>query len=175
MITAIDAVEGDGNVYIGSTTKKYLSQRMEAHRHNFEGWIIGSRNYTKISSFILFEKFGIDNCKMVLLELCNVSSKDELHACERKHIVSTACVNKDVPGRTQAEYREDHIEELRVKGIEHYNLNKESINLKRRECETVVCECGNSVTRLALINHRKTKKHISALAQLDSVYPTDSV
>ena len=62
MTTVIDAIEGDGNMYIGSTTKKYLSQRMEAHRHDFEGWILGARNYTKISSFILFEKFGIDYC-----------------------------------------------------------------------------------------------------------------
>jgi hypothetical protein len=175
MITAIDAVEGDGNVYIGSTTKKYLSQRMEAHRHDFESWILVARNYTKISSFILFEKFGIDYCKIVLLELCNVSSKDELHACERKHIVSTACENKKIPGRIRAEYREDHIDKLWGNGLEHYDLNKESINEIRRECGTVVCVCGNSVSRLALIKHRRTQKHISALAQLESVCPTDSI
>jgi hypothetical protein len=40
------------------------------HRHDYEGWRLGARNYTKISSFELFEKFGIDNCTAGNLPLC---------------------------------------------------------------------------------------------------------
>jgi hypothetical protein len=38
IITANDAVEGYGNVYIGSTTKILLSQRMVCHRKDYVQW-----------------------------------------------------------------------------------------------------------------------------------------
>jgi hypothetical protein len=147
MITSIDAVEGDGNVYIGSTTKKYLSQRMDSHRHDFEGWILGCRNYTKISSFNIFEKYGIENCRIVLLELCSCGSKDELLACERKHIVSTPCVNKNVPGRTKQMYRDEH-----------------KLITKQKMAARVICICGASLSHATLTRHLKTEKHKSAIA-----------
>ena len=50
----------DGDVYIGSTTKQYLSQRMDTHRTGYKSWRIGKHG--KTSSYILFEKYGIENC-----------------------------------------------------------------------------------------------------------------
>ena len=45
----------DGDVYIGSTTKEYLSQRMTAHRGGFKSFKSGSRKH-KLTSFNLFDK-----------------------------------------------------------------------------------------------------------------------
>ncbi len=174
-IECINAVEGDGNIYIGSTTKKYLSQRMVCHRKDYVQWKNGNIKVGKINSFILFDNFGVDHCRIILLETFPCQSKDELTSREAFYIRSMPNVNKMIPHRTRAQYREDYHEDILQKAINYYNLNKERINSNRRECETVVCECGNSVSRLALIKHRRTKKHISALAQLDSVCPTDSV
>ena len=40
-------------IYIGSTTKKMLCQRMTAHREDFKRWKAG--NYHSISSFLLLK------------------------------------------------------------------------------------------------------------------------
>jgi ribosomal protein S27AE len=175
MISANDAVEGDGNIYIGSTTKEYLSQRMVCHRRDHVQWKNGNVKVGKINSFDIFDKFGVNHCRIILLETFPCQSKDELTSREAFYIRSTLNVNKMIPHRTRAEYKADNHEDILQKGIDYYKMNKDSINLKRRECETVVCECGNFVSRLALIKHRRTQKHISSLAQLDSVCPTDSV
>ena len=33
----------EGEVYIGSTTKDYLSQRMDTHRADYKSWLKGGR------------------------------------------------------------------------------------------------------------------------------------
>jgi ribosomal protein S27AE len=175
MISPVNAINGDGNNYIGSTTKEYLSQRMVCHRKDYVQWKVGNIKVSKINSIDIFDKFGVENCRIILLETFPCQSKDELTSCEAFYIRSMPNVNKMIPHRTRVQYREDNHEDILQKAIDYYNLNKDSINLKRRECETVVCECGNSVSRLALIKHRRTQKHISALAQMDSVCQTDSV
>ena len=140
---------GGGEVYIGSTTKKYLSQRFDSHRHDFEGWKLGCKNYTKVSSFEIFDKYGIDNCHIVLLETCPCASKDELRAREAGHIRNTQCVNKNIPNRTKQEYRKEHKEMYR-----------------EQRAVRVICECGASLSHATITRHRKTQKHISAIAAI---------
>jgi hypothetical protein len=65
-IEAINSTEGDSDIYIGSTTKESLLSRFESHLHDYTGWKLGCRNYGKMMSFDLFEKYGIDNCHIVL-------------------------------------------------------------------------------------------------------------
>jgi hypothetical protein len=62
-------------IYIGSTTKKYLSQRMDKHRSDYKRWKI--RKAKKIMSYDLFDKYGIENCCILLIESVNANSKDE--------------------------------------------------------------------------------------------------
>jgi hypothetical protein len=52
-IYKIESHLGD-KVYIGSTTKEYLSQRMTAHRESFNQWKKGKRELT--TSFLLFDE-----------------------------------------------------------------------------------------------------------------------
>ena len=85
--------------YIGSTTEK-LSQRMLRHRSDYRRYL-DSRKLHKKSTFDLFEEFGIDNCKIELIEYCKCDSKDELVRREGELIKNSDCVNKTIAGRTK--------------------------------------------------------------------------
>ena len=63
-IYKIESHLGD-KIYIGSTTKEYLSQRMDNHRGHYKVWKNGQGN--KTTSFELFDEYGIENCKIVSL------------------------------------------------------------------------------------------------------------
>jgi hypothetical protein len=52
-IYKIESHLGD-KIYIGSTTKEYLSQRMDSHRGNYKVWKDGKIN--KTTSFELFDE-----------------------------------------------------------------------------------------------------------------------
>lgn len=90
-----NGVEGD--VYIGSTTKEYLSQRLASHKHDYKRWKNGKAG--KTFSYEIFDKYGFENCHIVLLELVNVNSKDELLAREGFFMKSMPCVNKKIEGK----------------------------------------------------------------------------
>ena len=115
----------DDMIYIGSTTKQYLSQRMDSHRSNFKRWKNGG--YHNISVFEMFDKHGVENCKIVLLQLVNCESKDELLAREAFYIKSLVCVNKYIPLRTPQEYYIDNIEKIMEHKKQYYNDNIEKI------------------------------------------------
>ena len=53
-------------VYIGSTTKQYLSQRMDKHRTDYKQWKNNRRHLT--TSFKVFEEYGVEKCSIVLVE-----------------------------------------------------------------------------------------------------------
>ena len=69
------STRGD-KIYVGSTCKDYLSQRMTAHRCSYRQWKSKSIKYT--SSFLLFDEYGLENCFIELLEAKECNSKDEL-------------------------------------------------------------------------------------------------
>lgn len=83
----------ENEIYIGSTTKRLLSQRMSQHRLNYKYWKQGMWHY--VTNFQLFDKFG-SNVEIILLEAVNANSKDELSARERFHIQNNKCVNKHI-------------------------------------------------------------------------------
>jgi hypothetical protein len=56
----------DGDIYIGSTTKEYLSQRMVAHRSSFKSWKLGKSG--NVSVYDIFVKYGVENCSLELIE-----------------------------------------------------------------------------------------------------------
>ena len=116
----------EGDIYIGSTTKEYLSQRMTAHRGGFKSFKSGSRKH-RLTSFNLFDKYGVENCDIILLELVEANSKDELVSREAHYIRTIKCVNRFVPLRTDKEY---------------YHKNKVAINQKNKT--KITCECGST-------------------------------
>ena len=124
------STQGD-KIYIGSTTKQYLSQRMTAHRGNYNYWKSGKGEF--ITSYIIFDEYGLDNCFIELLEAKSCSSKDELKQLEGGYIRELACVNKRVESRTKKEYEEENKEKFSGLKKEHYQNNKEQIKEKSRQ------------------------------------------
>lgn len=126
-IYKIEPLNGEeGDIYIGSTTKEYLSQRLDAHRSGFKQFITGKRKHST-TSFKLFEKYGIENCFIVLLELVDAKSKDELHSREAQYIKTLQCINKLIPLRTTKEWYEDNREHIKEYNKEYKESNKEKI------------------------------------------------
>ena len=83
--------KGD-SVYVGSTCTKYLSNRMAAHVASYKCFLKGDK-LPNLSSFKLFSKYGVESCKIILLESCPCDSIDELHAREHYYIHLKKSVN----------------------------------------------------------------------------------
>lgn len=80
--------------YIGSTCKNYLSQRMSYHHQDYKKYKNKPEKYSYISSFILFDKFGVENCFIELIELFPCNCNDELRKKEREWMEKINCCNK---------------------------------------------------------------------------------
>ena len=120
----------------------------------------GAKNVTV---FQLFDKYGIDNCRIVLVELCPCDTKDELLKREAYHINEMECVNKCRPCITKQEkadyrkqYMSDHKEEIK-KYKREYNIKNNKHAIKN------ICACGSTYNKQKLSRHEKTTKHINYL------------
>jgi hypothetical protein len=103
----------ESDIYIGSTTKQYLSQRMTAHHTSYKQY---KNNKSRLTyAYLLFDKYGLENCNIILLELVEANSKDELHQREAHFIKTLKCVNKKIPLRTHKEYRDQNKEDIKEK------------------------------------------------------------
>jgi hypothetical protein len=142
--------------YVGSSCKRLLSQRMNQHRDDYKKWKKNPEKYSFLSSFTLFERFGVQNCFIELIELFPCSCNDELRKKEREHIEKQECCNKVkrviVTEEEKIEnakiYRDEHKEEIKERNkkynIEHkdeilqknkihYDKHKEEILQKNKE------------------------------------------
>ena len=129
-IYKIEALNGEeGDVYIGSTVQPNLGRRMAKHRDCYKMW--KKQKTGKTMSYILFDKYGVENCKIILLELVNANSNDELKAREAYYIKTLSCINKQVPLRNRNEWYEDNKEILAEKRKVYKEVNKEVIATKR--------------------------------------------
>ena len=168
-IYKIESHLGD-KIYIGSTTKQYLSQRMVYHRSNHKNWKIGKYHY--VSSFDVFDEYGIDNCQIILLENFPCSSRDELHSKEAHYIKSMPCVNKVIPNRSDKEYYQDNKEKIIENVKQYYKENVERITeygyqyrkqnaerIREKKCEKFTCECGSPYTARNKAQHFRSQKH----------------
>ena len=99
-IYKIESHLGD-KIYVGSTAKEYLSQRFQQHKNAYKRWKNGTVG--KLTSFELFDLYGIENCQIVLIEAYPCNSKDEKNAKEGHYIKTLECVNKVILGRTREE------------------------------------------------------------------------
>ena len=100
-----------GKRYIGSTTQK-LYKRLWGHKHK--------NNSCMSKTFI--------NPKIYLIENTPCNSKEELLSIERKYILNTECINKQIPLRTKKEWTEDNKEQVLGRQHNWYENNKERIS-----------------------------------------------
>ena len=175
-IESINATEGDPDIYIGSTTKFYLSERMVLHRRDYIEYEKGNSKVGKITSFDIFDKFGVENCRIVLLDIFPCTSRDELTSRESYFIRNLKCVNKIIPNRTKEEYRLEHRDHLLQKGRDYYVANIDTIKI--RKTTPTLCVCGCTVSKSNLPKHIKSKKHIDLIFEMNSIsdsIPTESL
>ena len=115
---------GGNMCYIGSTTKDYLSKRMVEHRQKYKKWLQDKTN-DRFTVYEIFDTYGVENCNIVLIELCPCYSKDELTKLESKYIRSENCVNKVIPDRDMAEYQKEYY-------IENSEIQKQKVSAYRK-------------------------------------------
>jgi len=114
-------------VYVGSTCQKYLCSRMATHKANYKRL----NNYC--SSHDIFDKYGMENCKILLLENYPCNSKEELFKKEGEYIRQLNCVNKIISGRTQKEYNNDNKDKIKEIRKKYYDDNKDKLKEYRKE------------------------------------------
>jgi hypothetical protein len=129
-------------VYIGSTSKS-LCVRMANHKGNFKLYQKGKHGKTKV--FEMFEKYGVENCKISLLQRYPCKSREELNKKEGEYIKQFPnCVNKNIAGRKREDWvleNQDKLKQIRkewlIKNPEYpktyYQQHKEKIDLQIRQ------------------------------------------
>jgi hypothetical protein len=121
----------ESEIYIGSTTEDYLSKRFNNHKCKYKCWLNGYGS--NISVFSLFNKYGVDNCKIILLENVHANTKDELISRESFYIRKLKCTNKIIPGRSNKEYYETNKDEILNYSKEYRQTNKDILSNKHKE------------------------------------------
>jgi hypothetical protein len=139
-IYKIESHLGD-KIYIGATCKEYLSQRFQSHKQDYRRWKNGTHH--KITSYEIFDLYGIDNCSIVLLEANPCNSKDELNARESFYIRNMNCVNKVIPDRK----------------IEEYENSEQRKNLKKTYEQTETCKATRKAYKDSEEGKAKAKEY----------------
>ena len=116
------------------------------------------------------------DAKIELLECYECEHDEELELREayyiREYKKNNLCVNRNIPRRTDKEYREDNKEKMKEYQKEYREKNKQELAEKKKEYrqenkeilakkanEKFTCECGSICRKLDKVQHFKTKKH----------------
>ncbi len=162
---------------------------MTEHRNHYSKWQNGKAG--NVSAFQIFDTYGVENCRIELIELCPCNSRDELHQREGHYIRSLDCVNKVIPHRSKREYEVDnkdkislrkqiyyasHTEHIKTRNKLYEEVNKVKISIRKakymkdnkelielRNKTVFVCKCGSHYTYTNKAPHLRTKKHIAFL------------
>ena len=88
-------------------------------------------------SFILFDEYGVEHCRILLIENCGCNSKEELLKREGFYIKEMECVNRCLSGRTRIEcaemYRKKKPEKVKESRRQSYIKNHERVKQKSQE------------------------------------------
>lgn len=164
-------------IYIGSTTKQYLSQRMDTHKSSLKGWMKGQRGYTSSFSILLF-----DDAKIILLEAYPCTSIDELRAREQYYIdlyceTAVNCKNafgadEELRKQYRKQYYKDNQEYLEQQRKQYLLNNKVQIQQRNKQYrknnleqiqqkmnQKYDCECGGKYTYAHKTEHERTQQH----------------
>jgi len=154
--------------YIGSTFDT-LEKRFIRHRTDYKKWKKGKSHYF-LSSFTLFDNYGVENCYTELIKQYDVIDREHLEIYETLWIrkFKNKCINKNIPFCIKKLYekvyyiinKEAHLEQAKV----FYQVNKDKI-LKRQK-QPWTCEiCNVSVNTSNKSYHLKSKKHQEHLSK----------
>lgn len=136
-------IVGGDECYVGSTTKS-LAKRFSSHKKDKD-----------TTAKLLFDKYGVENCQIELIELFPCETRIELNKQEGVWITQLKSVNRCIAGRTYKEtqranylahiderkaYRDAHKEEKKEYHKAYREANRDKIvaylreyNRKKRE------------------------------------------
>ena len=127
-IYKIYSTKGD-KIYIGSTTQKFISHRFDNHIKDYKKYKSGCKYTSKLTSFLLFDEYGVENCRITVIEyLYDCTTKNELLLSEATYIKNNIekCVNKYIPLRTKKEYNDMNREKINQKARKYYHKTKKN-------------------------------------------------
>jgi hypothetical protein len=112
-------------LYIGCTTKQYLSQRMAKHKYDYTYYKKKREGsgFAFVTSYLIFDEYGVDNCKIELLETYPCNSIDEIRKRESHYIKTIPNINN------YHNWTQERIDEKKEKRRESKRLNY----LKKKE------------------------------------------
>lgn len=128
--------------YVGTTTR-FLSVLLCYYRVNYRLYTEGKRSYNSSMEILKY-----NDAKIVLLEKLKFNNKEDLAKRQRHYMDNLNCVNKNIPSRTEEEYRNSD---------GYKNLLRE--HKKKRLAIKINCQCGGKTSQANLSDHNKTKRH----------------
>jgi hypothetical protein len=142
-------ITGGQDIYVGSTELE-LHTRFMKHIRDYSRWKKGLMNW--VSAFDIFEKVGVENCIIELLEECVCETIAEGRRKEGEYQRTIDCVNKRIE-RTRREYREDCKEKINQAQRDWRLNNKDKVEYRNNK---VKCECGKEISLRNIARHIKT-------------------
>ena len=127
---------GYNKQYFGSTIES-LSKRMAKHRYKYKTYS-SSEEHIRVSCYDIFDEYGIENCKIELVEYFSCETKDELFRREGEYIRNNDCVNKIIAGRTKQEYNDETKEQKRETDKLYYEKTNQQYKQKQSNTETII-------------------------------------
>ena len=168
-------------IYIGSTCKKTIAERMSQHRSDYKHYL--NDNFHYVSSFDIIKDEDYD---IILIESYPCNSKDELYSRERYWTNELDCINRYKNQGLQIElgekeYKKEYYEQNKDKILkyheEYYEANKEFFKEYFKEYRDInkdkinekhKCECGGLYTNSNKAQHTKTNKHQNYIKALNN-------
>jgi len=119
--------------YVGSTFNE-LKQRWQGHKQKYDHWLKDGNSKSFFSIFHYFEKYGIENFKILLIKEYQVFAENKKdHKC--LNVYETLWINKLKCVNINSPFSITHINKLMRREYKkrNYQENKEKINEKSRE------------------------------------------
>ena len=142
--------------YFGSTIDT-LPNRFKGHKTTYQQYLNGNkRKYTSL--FDMFDKFGIENCKIELVENYVCSSIAELHKKKGYYIKNNDCINKNISGRSAKERYNDNPETYKEKAKTITETIKMGASKNTMTTSENICVKSNAVIIIAKKHTTKNNK-----------------
>jgi predicted GIY-YIG superfamily endonuclease len=143
--------------YIGSTSN--YNKRMSKHKSDY----LCSNRYVSAFEIVKDLKYS----SRILQEYQNITHK-ELLKREGEFIKKYNCVNKQIPGRTQKEYKADNATKMKEISFNYYKNNKDMIKKYKDDYyqknkaiinKQMTCSCGKHYIKQQKTRHEQSKHH----------------
>ncbi len=155
--------------YVGSTTN--FRGRKYSHKSNCNNE--KSNKYNRYVYKFIRDNGGFENWTMIELEKVDCNDCKTLHNKEREWFEKLqASLNKNIPTRTEKEWRKDNKEKIKNYCKKQYEDNKEKMKEYRKEYYqnnkeeekrkrklTTICMCGKEINWAHRKRHIKSNKH----------------